>query len=320
MLIQTFTHPEPPKPGTGVRYASYQGSAPVGSEQDVDKNTETMIEIAKFARENHGVQIVAFPELFMMGYGLDPEMVKQLAEPVDGEHPAEVREAAKSAGIAVVCPYAERAQVHGETHYFDSIAVFGPDGDLRFNYRKTHLFGQAERENFTPGDGPYEHTLINDFPVGILNCYEAEFVELPRIQALKGAKFVIIPTAADFYYTKPDGKRTKVPYPDISQNLIPAQAYMNEIFVAYCNYYGYEHVQSDSWHFRGNSVLADPHGEMPLQAPHNRETLLVGDIVPGDYGPTHPAGASYLKDRRPGLYQELVAAVPGFDDNYNYGA
>jgi len=32
---------------------------------------------------------------------------------------------------------------------------------------------------------------------------------------------------------------------------------------------------------------------------------MISDIVPADYGPTHPEG-NYLEDRRPELYQELV--------------
>jgi predicted amidohydrolase len=314
MLILTNIHPEPPKAGTGLRFAAYQGVAEVAK---LDHNAKIMIEQAAFAKERFGAHVIAFPELFLSGYSLNPTLVAQVAEPVDGPHLTQVAEAAKTHGIAIVCPYPELGEEHGETHYYDSIAFFGPDGALLFNYRKTQLFGQAERNNFAPGYGPYEHAAINDFPVGILNCYEAEFPELNRIQALKGAKFIIIPTAADHYYTLPNGKRTKVPYPDVSQTLVPANAYMNEVFIAYCNHVNYEEVASKSWHFRGNSVLANPHGQLSLSAPHEQECLLVGDVVPADFEPTHPEG-DYLKDRRPGLYQVLVMEKPGFDDGYTY--
>ena len=41
---------------------------------------------------------------------------------------------------------------------------------------------------------------VNGFPVGLLNCVEAEYPELSRIVALQGAKLIVMPTAADFYY------------------------------------------------------------------------------------------------------------------------
>jgi len=317
MLILTAIKPDLPAPGEGVRYAAYQGEVPVGTEADMDANTRKLGEMANLAKERFDVQLIAFPELYLSGYALSPELAQKLAEPVDGPHLQKVRAHARDIGIAILCPYPERAEVRGEEKLFDSMALFDARGELLLNYRKTHLFGRAEHDNWAEGDGPYVHARINDFPVGVLNCYEAEFPELSRIQAIKGAKFIVIPTAADHYYKLPDGQRTKVPYPDISQNLVPANAYMNEVHIAYCNYTGYEHVGGNSWHFRGNSVLATPHGRLLLSAPHDRECLLVGDVVPGDYGPTHPEG-DYLKDRRPGLYSELVAAAPGFDDRYDY--
>ncbi len=77
--------------------------------------------------------------------------------------------------------------------------------------------------------------LVAGFPIGILNCYETEFPELAPILALRGAKLIVIPTAADYYYTLPDGHRTHVPYPDVTHTLIPAHAYENVCFIAYCN-------------------------------------------------------------------------------------
>jgi len=47
---------------------------------------------------------------------------------------------------------------------------------------------------------------------------------MSRILALEGAKLIVIPTAADYYYNLAGGASTKVPYPDISKNLIPAHA------------------------------------------------------------------------------------------------
>ncbi|MBW1946261.1 MAG: hypothetical protein JRJ51_26130, partial [Deltaproteobacteria bacterium] len=151
------------------------------------------------------------------------------------------------------------------------------------------------------------------FKVGVLNCYENEFPELSRILALGGAKLIIGPTAADGYYTLPNGKRSAVPYPDISTLLLPAHAYSKNVFFAYSNRAGYEKRGKDQWHYRGNSIIIGPHGDIIVQAGHQQDTMLISDCIPAYYGMTHPAPKyNYLKDRRPRMYQPLTSPKADF--------
>ena len=130
---------------------------------------------------------------------------------------------------------------------------------------------------------------------------------------MKGAKLIVGPTAADNYYTLPNGKRSNVPYPDISRVLIPVYAYANDIFFAYSNRAGYEKRGKDEWHYRGNSILSGPHGDIIVAANHEQDTMLIADCIPEYYGMTHPAPKyNYLKDRRPDMYKELVAPKVDF--------
>ena len=311
---------EPPAKGMGVRLAIYQSRDEVGSQQAIEANFERLVKAVKHAKK-FNAQIISFPELYLTGYALTPKMGRDLAEFKDGPYIKKTQAIAKQFNIAILLPYAEKAKDNkGKMHYYDSIAFIDNNGELLESYRKTHLFALAERLNWSAGSGPYNVYKINGFPIGILNCYEAEFPELQRILALKGAKLIIIPTAADNYYTKPDGKRTKVPYPDISKLLIPAAAYANNIFIAYSNHVGFEHLGKNKWHYQGNSVIANPHGQLLLKAFHNQTTLLIADILPSDYGPTHPEKANYLKDRRPRLYKELEKDNVEFDGGFHYPA
>ncbi|MBU0455822.1 MAG: hypothetical protein KKA99_03475 [Gammaproteobacteria bacterium] len=159
---------------------------------------------------------------------------------------------------------------------------------------------------------------INGFPVGILNCYEAEFPELSRILAVKGAKLIVIPTAADTYWKMYNGQWTDVRYPDISKLLLPAFSYANNIFISYINHAGYEFLGKDFWHYEGNSTIVDPHGKVVLSANKDQATLLIADVVPKYYGPTHPENANYLRDRRPRLYEELLKTKVKFDGDHVY--
>ncbi len=309
-----------PKKTEGIRLAIYQNRDKVGTKEAMEYNFRHL-EMAIKAAKKFDAQIISFPELYLTGYALDPKLARELAEFSDGPFIQRAQEIARKNNIAIVLPYAEKAKdKEGNMHYYDAIALINEKGELLESYRKTHLFALAERLNWSAGNGPYNVYEINGFPIGILNCYEAEFPELQRILALKGAKLIIIPTAADNYYTKPDGQRTKVPYPDISTLLIPASAYTNNIFVAYSNHTGYERLGKDHWLYQGNSVIADPHGKLLLTAHHLQTTLLIADIVPKAYGPTHPEDANYLKDRRPRLYKELTKLRVPFDGGFYYPA
>lgn len=311
----------PPSVGEGVRIAIFQSERPVGSERAVHDNIVRLAKAVEQAKR-FDAQLISFPELYVEGYTMTPEVVHALAEPSNGPSVTRVREIAEENSIGIICPYAERDErAGGEPFFYDSIAFVGPDGSLLHNYRKTHLFGMAERTNYhfgyTDGESDaFKISLVNGFPVGILNCYEAEFFELSRILALEGAKLIVIPTAADYYYNLADGSRTTVPYPDISRNLIPAHAYENNCFVAYCNRSGTEKVGAGSWQYRGNSIVCGPHGDVILAA-RNEDTLLIADVIPREYAPTHPEG-DYLKNRRPELYKKLVSMTAAFGGGYTY--
>jgi predicted amidohydrolase len=215
--------------------------------------------------------------------------------------------------MAMLVPYAEKADFAGGTRYYDSIAVISETGTLITSYRKTHLYGQQERDNWSFGSELPPVFEVFGFKVGVLNCYENEFPELSRILALGGAKLIVGPTAADCYYTLPNGQRSAVPYPDISTLLLPAYAYANKVFFAYSNRSGYEKRGKDQWHYRGNSIIIGPHGDIIVQAGHQQDTMLIADCIPAYYGMTHPAPEyNYLRDRRPRMYQPLTSPGAGF--------
>ncbi len=295
-----------PKLGSGLRLGIYQvqGACADGA---TAKNMILLEEAVKQAKK-FNVQLLSFPELFVPGYTLSPEDAKKVAEYKDGPSITRACEIAKEFNMALIVPYAEKVdEADGVTRYYDAIAIIKETGELLNSYRKTHLYGQQERDNWSCGNSDYPVYNIFDFPVGVLNCYECEFPELQRILALNGAKLIVGPTAADSYYTLPNGKRSAVPYPDISEILIPASAYANNIFFAYSNRSGYEKRGDDQWHYGGNSIICGPHGDVIVKANHEQNTLLIADCVPAYYGMTHPApNYYYLKDRRPELYKKLT--------------
>ncbi len=314
LMIRTSIYEEVPERGTGIRLGIYQAQAAYG-EGATEKNLKRLEEAVKTAKK-WNVQLLSFPELYIPGYTLSPKEAAKVAEYKSGPSITKAREVAKNYNMALIVPYAEKVDdPDGTEKYYDSIAVINENGELLNSYRKTHLYGQQERDNWSFGTSDYPVYNIFGFPVGVLNCYEAEFPELQRILALNGAKLIVAPTAADNYYTLPDGQRSEVPYPDISELLIPANAYANNIFFAYSNRAGYEKRNNNEWHYSGNSIICGPHGDTLVSANHEQDTLLIADVVPAYYGMTHPAPAYYyLKDRRPELYGALVSEEAEFVD------
>jgi predicted amidohydrolase len=307
-----------PAQGHGVRLGVYQAMADFGPGASA-KNVERLRKTAATAAK-HGVQLLSFPELYIQGYTENPETARETAEPLDGPSLSACAAAAKEHGVGLIIGYGEEAVLAGgETHYFDSIAVFGQAGELLLNYRKTHLYAQQERDDWSFGEEEPQVFEINGFPVGILNCYENEFPELARILALKGAKLIVGPTAADRYYYLTSGERSSVPYPDVTRVVFPAFAYVNNLFYAYSNRCGYEERDGQQWHYRGNSLIIGPHGDIIVAAENERDTLLVSDCIPEYYGATHPeADYNYLHDRRPDLYGMLTAKTIPWKGGYTY--
>lgn len=311
LMYKSSVYGELPEAGKGIRLGVYQAQAACGPGASA-KNMDRLEKVAGLAKKR-GVQLLSFPELYVTGYTLSPEQAKKVAEFKDGPSITRARKVAKKLNMALIVPYAEKAKTKAGTQYFDSIAIISEHGELIDSYRKTQLYAQQERDNWSFGDTPAKMFKVFEFPVGVLNCYENEFPELVRCLALQGAKLIIGPTAADCYYTMPNGKRSDVPYPDISTLLLPAFAYANNVFYAYSNRCGYEKRETGTWHYRGNSIIIGPHGDIIVQAGHQQDTLLIADVIPEFYGPTHPEqDYYYLKDRRPAMYKELLAPTVNF--------
>jgi len=337
MIIQSFISDSIPAELPQVRLGLYQGYGPAGDTAAMEHNLEVLREVAAKARA-YRVNLLSFPELFLTGYNVtDVHIAHELAERIQSEGILEqVAAAAKENHLAIICPYPEAATVAGERRHYDSIIVYGPDGGCLKNYRKTHLWGGDERNNWSfghvyPEEGEaYTVFEVNGVRVGVLNCYEAEFPELSRILALKGAQLLVIPTAADDFTILRTGERTQTAYPNVDF-LIRANAYQNEMFCAYSNRRGLETLGGRVvGRYLGNSCLVDPHGNFLLPAISlppvrpdkpgsgwNDHMLMIADCVPGYYGPTHPetkirdksAATRYFTDRRWSLYGQLTSQI-----------
>ena len=291
--------------GEGLRVALYQGQGPVGTRQAVEQNLERLVEVTALAAD-YGCQVMVFPEKYNTGYAIDPEQCRQLAEHREGPSVERARLAAKENDLAVVLPYPER----DGSDFYDSISVIAADGTVTANYRKTHLYGAAERRNYSFGQDLPPVVHLNGIAVGILNCYECEFPPLYQYLAEHGAQVVIGPTAADGHFRLADGTMSQVPYQDATRHIIPAMAGIWRLFIAYANRRGWEQVPAGAWQYQGNSGIWAPDGE-PLVAAtaedRHHDTLLIADCLPATVPPFSPEG-HHPTDNRLALHPVLKPA------------
>lgn len=304
-IVSRLARRTPPESGSGLRLGIYQGENPSGTSAAVIENLARMDEALTIAAR-YGCQLCAFPECYNTGYSLGPTECRELAESRDGETIRTARKLTTQHGVSVALPYVERDE---DGAIYDAIALVS-DGELRANYRKTHLYGAAERANFTPGTEIPPVVELNGFKVGILNCYECEFPPLYQSLVRRGAQLIVGPTAADQHFVLHDGTPTLVPYPDATEHIIPAMAAVWRVFVAYANRRGWEVSDRGQWEYRANSGVWGPDGKPVVaagQAERVEDSILVADCVPGAVAPFSPEG-DHLADSRIPVGEDLLPA------------
>ncbi|MFE3071124.1 carbon-nitrogen hydrolase family protein [Streptomyces sp. NPDC059247] len=267
---------------SALRTALLQSSGEPG---DVAANLKLLDEAAARAAAA-GAGLLLAPELFLTGYAIGADMGR-LAEPADGPSARAVAAVAVRHGLAVAYGYPERStERHGVLH--NAAQLIGADGEPLAHYRKTHLYGDFEHHWFTPGDEGVVQARLGGLTVGLMICYDVEFPENVRAQALAGTDLLLVPTALMH------------PAEIVAESVVPVRAFENQLYIAYANRTGPE----GDFEFVGLSALAAPDGTARARAGRG-EDLVLGDVDPGFLAVSRAANP-YLADRRPGLYGPLV--------------
>lgn len=131
------------------------------------------------------VQLAIFPELFLSGYELN--RAKELAISAQSAEMDRLRGAAAQWRTAVICGFPERT---AEGAAANAAVCIDAGGALVGIYRKTHLFGQRERDAFVDGR---ELLLVGlaDRRIAPLICFDVEFPEPARALARAGADLIV---------------------------------------------------------------------------------------------------------------------------------
>ena len=253
--------------------------------EGVPMSKENNLEIlrhAAHAAAKQAAHLLICSEMFLSGYNIG-DAVFDLAEPADGPAFQSAATIAREADIALLYGYPER----DEGRIYNSAVLVDRNGANLANYRKTHLYGQQENRLFYPGDD-LVIVELDGVKVGLLICYDVEFPEAVRALALAGAELIAVPTAL------------MEPYCKVSQLVVPARAYENQVFVAYANRCGHE----ADLQYCGLSCIIGPDGNDRMRA-GTAERLCLADINPADISASREKNP-YLTDLRSALYRNPV--------------
>lgn len=223
-----------------------------------------------------GARLLIVPELAVTGYGAGETAFEKLASPASGDVATQLSAIARENGIAIVAGFAEQ---EGNVTY--NSALFTDGLGTNAVYRKSHLYGDYERNAFKPGVPTSVMVELAGVRLGMLICYDVEFPENVRRLALAGADLVVVPTAL------PKGSSGTF----IANHMIQVRAFENQVFVAYINHCGAD----DNFTYAGLSRIAAPDGKLLAEGPAEGETLLFAEIRPEDYAKSR-AENTYLID------------------------
>ena len=168
--------------------------------------------------------------------------------------------------------------------FFNTMALYSPEGRLAASYRKMHLFRLMNEEKYL---APGESGTIHELPwgcAGLAICYDLRFPELFRRYALEGARLMILPAAW------PHPRRMHW------RTLLRSRAIENQCFVAACNRVG----TTEDVSFFGASAVVDPWGETLIEGGETEALLTVR--IDLDTVEATRAKIPIFADRRPELY------------------
>ncbi|KEO89231.1 N-carbamoylputrescine amidase [Erythrobacter longus] len=253
-----------------------------------------------------GAKVILPPELFSGPYfcSVEDEALFALARPTS-EHPSVIAMQALAAKLKVTIPtsFFER----DGHHYYNTLAMIGPDGAIMGTYRKSHIPdgpGYEEKFYFRPGNDGFK---VWDVPgdegtsvrIGVGICWDQWYPECARVMALKGAEVLLYPTAigSEPYDADLDTSR-------MWRRAMVGHAVSNCMPVIAANRIGTEGDQS----FYGHSFITDEWGDLVEEYGAKEAGALLSTLDLGEAA-KHRAGMGFFRDRRPQLYSRIAEDI-----------
>lgn len=178
--------------------------------------------------------------------------------------------------------------------------MIGPDGAVQGVYRKSHIPdgpGYEEKYYFRPGNTGFKTWDVFGVRIGVGICWDQWYPECARTMALMGAELLFYPTAigSEPYDAEFDTSR-------MWQRAMQGHSVSNCMPIIAANRIGTE----DGQRFYGHSFITNEWGDKVVEYGGDQTGVLVAtfDLALAEQ---RRAGMGFFRDRRPELYQRLVA-------------
>jgi predicted amidohydrolase len=265
----------------------------------VQENVDKAIAWVERAVEETSARLVVLPETVTTGFapGVPAEELWDRVDTLPGRLTAAVSAAAAGLEVYVVFPTYERGERRGTV--YNSAALFGPTGDLLGVYRKTHLFPTERRSagRATGWSTPGREPVVVETPlaaIGLTICYDGDFPELYRCEAIRGAEVIVRPSALLRSF-------------EIWDLTNRARAYDNHVYIAGCNAIG---PDAGGNYYFGHSMIVSPIAQV-LALARGTEEIIAAELDEDPlryltYGARTPMIFDHLEDRNLSAYGDIL--------------
>jgi N-carbamoylputrescine amidase len=268
--------------------------------EDIDANIAKVSARVREAAAK-GAQVILPPELFEGPYfcRVEDEGLFANARPT-AEHKAVQAMQALAAELRVSIP-TSFFEADGP-HFYNSLAMIGPDGKIQGVYRKSHIPdgpGYEEKFYFRPGNTGFKVWDGPGAKLGVGVCWDQWYPETARAMMLMGAEILFYPTAigSEPHDDSLDTAR-------LWRRAMVGHAVSNVVPVVAANRVGTEHGQT----FYGTSFICDERGDILAELDREEEGVITA-TVDLDRVKRHRAAFGFFRDRRPELYGRLVQDI-----------
>lgn len=177
---------------------------------------------------------------------------------------------AEEHGVWLLLGSTARLAGPGQAH--NRSILFGPDGSVKAQYDKIHMFdvqlGNGETYRESDMVVPGASAVVTDGPMGVklglTICYDLRFPHLFRALAKAGAQIIFVPSA----FTVPTGEAHW-------ETLLRARAIETGAFIVAPAQGGRHEDGRSTW---GRTIIITPWGQVVRMLPHDQPGLVVAEL------------------------------------------
>ena len=220
--------------------------------ENKDANLENFS--AKSDRIGNNTDLIILPEMFATGFTMN---AKKFAEKENGNIVSWLKDEAKKRN----CVVTGSVLIEDKGQYYNRMFWMKPDGSYE-TYDKRHLFRMG-KEHLTMSQGNERKIVeLNGWKINLQICYDLRFPVWSKNKFQDGEyEYDVLLYVANWPEVRSSAYKS----------LIPARAIENQCYVLWVNRTGYD---GNGVLHSGDSMIADPYGQISAQAEPEREQFV----------------------------------------------